>query len=50
VTLQASAWPRMRVPRRRFDWVDVALWAFLVVIVVALAVAGWWTTRDGNGK
>jgi hypothetical protein len=29
---------------------DLALWALLVVIVIALAVAGWWSTRDGNGK
>jgi hypothetical protein len=29
---------------------DLALWALLVVIVIALAVAGWWSTRDRNGK
>ena len=31
-------------------WGNLALWALLVVIVIALAVAGWWSTRDGNGK
>jgi hypothetical protein len=33
----------------RFGWADLALWALLVVIVIALAVAGWWSTRDGKG-
>jgi hypothetical protein len=36
--------------RPRFGWADLALWALLVVIVIALAVAGWWSARDGNGS
>jgi hypothetical protein len=35
--------------RPRSGWGDLALWALLVVIVIALAVAGWWSARDGNG-
>jgi hypothetical protein len=35
--------------RSRFGWGDLALWALLVVIVIALAVAGWWSARDGTG-
>ncbi len=31
-------------------WADVALWALLVVIVIVLAVAGWWSARDGKGQ
>jgi hypothetical protein len=34
----------------RFGWADLALWVLLVVIVLALAVAGWWSARDGNEK
>jgi len=34
--------------RTRFGWADIALWALLVVIVIALAVTGWWSARDGN--
>jgi hypothetical protein len=33
----------------RSGWADVTLWALLVVIVIVLAVAGWWSARDGNG-
>ncbi len=36
--------------RTRFGWADIALWALLVVIVIWLAVAGWWLNRDGNGR
>jgi hypothetical protein len=36
--------------RTLFDWADIALWALLVVIVIALAVAGWWSARDGKGQ
>jgi hypothetical protein len=36
--------------RPRFAWADIALWALLVVIVIALAVAGWWSARDGKGQ
>ncbi len=35
--------------RPRFGWRDRAMWALLVVIVIALAVAGWWAARDENG-
>jgi hypothetical protein len=35
--------------RPRFGWGDLALWALLVVIVIALAVAGWWSARDDTG-
>jgi len=31
-------------------WADVALWALLVVIVIVLAIAGWWSERDGEGQ
>lgn len=36
--------------RTPFGWADVALWALLVVIVLGLAVAVWWSTRGGNGR
>jgi hypothetical protein len=36
--------------RTLFGWADLALWALLVVIVIALAVAWWWSARDGNGQ
>ena len=39
----------MRGWRTLFGWADTALRALLVVIVIALAVAGWWSARDGNG-
>jgi hypothetical protein len=31
-------------------WAEFALWGLLVLIVVALAVAGWWSARNGNGS
>jgi hypothetical protein len=34
----------------RLGWADLGLWTLLVVIVIALAVAGWWSARDGNAK
>lgn len=46
----AAAPPAIVLDSGPSGWADIALWALLVVIVGALAVAGWWGTRDGDGN
>jgi hypothetical protein len=35
--------------RTSFGWADVAFWALLVIVILAILVGAWWPTRRGNG-
>ncbi len=32
------------------DWGDLAVWALLAVIILAVVLGAWWPTRRGNGE